>query len=712
MKATLTNGSHYQVAPRDPNDRMQDLDFFLAYGNHKSAASAEGTKLAHDLLTGDVANHRAIPIPTSYISRLVHSELCPLGIAKQHTISPEGEIIDKHRACHDHTFAGPSGHSLNTRTQKDTLEPCQYGHCLRRLINYCVYLRTKHPTTPIIMSKVDLDAAYRRVHAHWTLAIQCIVFLGALAFLLLRLPFGAAAAPSEFCVISEIICDIANALLQDPSWDPTTTATPFHPQMPPAKLLDATTPFASASPLDINYSDSDFDCICDVYIDDLITIGVALDHLIPRIMFAVLVAVHCIFRPLHPSESSHRAAAVSIRKLAGEGQPSETKVILGWLFNSRTLTISLPPSKHQAWTSEIQRLLAQRFTSKSDLETLLGRLNHVGYIIPLARHFLNRLRTLLSSPWNRHTKAIPQTQLDDLKLWVTILAHAARGISMNLLCFRQPDVTCWSDASLTGIGGYDSTGRAWRWELPMECRGRLTLNGLEYLASIITIQQHLPHTTITYPCFLSYLDSTSAIGWLHKSSFDLSSHSIHATLARHLATTMLDANACLYSQHIPGSSNTIADSLSRDFHIPSDTLAALIRSHFQVPSSFTLYPLPDETVSWLTSLLLSRPRQQESKPVHTPSATWLGVDGLSTSMTSNSLETPSSINSSLLTVSTSFVPSCTQSGRADTPVDPNLSRPAPPERPWTTWRRSSRQPFAQILDPTSQAQSPSYSNAK
>jgi hypothetical protein len=80
----------------------------------------------------------------------------------------------------------------------------------------------------------------------------------------------------------------------------------------------------------------------------------------------------------------------------------------------------------------------------------------------LARHFLHRLRSLLHSPWPKHTKAIPHSQQADLKLWITILSAAAAGISMNLLCYRKPDVTCWSDASLTSIGGHDSNGKAWR----------------------------------------------------------------------------------------------------------------------------------------------------------------------------------------------------------------------------------------------------------
>jgi hypothetical protein len=149
------------------------------------------------------------------------------------------------------------------------------------------------------------------------------------------------------------------------------------------------------------------------------------------------------------------------------------------------------------------------------------------------------------------------------------------------------------------MGGYDSTGQAWCWEIPLECHGCLTLNGLEYLASIIIIKWHKQSTSNLVPCVLSLLDSTSTLGWLHHLSFDLSTHSIKSSLARHLADLKTANHACLYSQHIPGTQNVIVDSLSRDFHIPSNTLSTLIRFNFQV------------------------------------SATLRGVDGLNTSMSAN-----------------------------------------------------------------------------
>ena len=708
LASTLSSGSHYPLlGSRTPEDRTMDLEFFHTYNNHKSASSDIGIQLATDLLHSDVHHERALPLPIDYIDHIIGSELCPLGIAEQHTINDRGEIINKHRACHDHTYAGPSGTSLNLRTNKDSLVPCQYGHCLRRVLHYIHFLRLSYPTTPIMVSKTDLDAAYRRMHPIWHLAVQCICFISGLAYLLLRLPFGAAAAPAEFCVASEITCDVANNLLLDPSWEPDTTTTEYHHLIPApiAPLPDA--PFATARPLDVHHPVPLPAGKCDVYIDDIITVGLFIPSMITRLSLAAAVAIYAIFRPVHPIEKSIRNAVLSLRKLSGDGALCETKVILGWLVDTRAFLLSLPPDKFTAWAGEIHRLLANKFITKKELHTLVGRLNHVSHIIPLARHFLHRLRRPITTKWNRHTRSLTKSQQADLHLWLDLLSIATRGVSINLLTYRQPDLLCWSDASLTGMGGYTSTGLAWRWEIPLALRGRLTLNSLEYAASIVTIQLSLNQLrdSVMFPCILSILDSTSAIGWLHKSSFDETSQSIQSELARHLALMMLNNNSCLYSQHIPGETNVIADSLSRDFHIPSDTLSRLIRSHFQVHPSFNISPLPEELECWLTSLMRKSSTLQESKQEHTPSATWLGADGFFTFTKHIYPTTPSSMALNLSTGPTYFVPLCKPSATEPTPKERNASRAAPPERPLTTWLRN----FVPMAVPTPAPTSPEIS---
>jgi hypothetical protein len=542
-----------------------------------------------------------------------------------------------------------------------------------------------------VVSKTDLDAAYRRMHPIWSLAVMCISIIGSLAYLLLRLPFGAAAAPAEFCIASEVVCDVANCLLNDESWEPQHTNTPYHDLMPPPIISSDSIPFAPALPLDVKPPGGWLSLAkCDVYIDDLITVGLYLPRLIARLLLAPAVAIHAVFRPLHPSEQQTRDHVLSLRKLQGDGALCEQKVVLGWLINTRSFTLSLPSEKFTAWTADIHKLIADGFTTKSHLATLIGRINHAAIILPFARHFIHRLRRMHDSHWSRRSKRFTPAQLADLVLWIEFLSYAKQGISINLLTFRSPDVLCWSDACLTGMGGYSSTGLAWRWEIPLHLRGYLTLNTLEYAASIITIQMYLSSIpdSAFYPCLLSLLDSTSAIGWLHKSSFDEATHSIQASMSRYLAKLMMSTEACLYSQHIPGERNTIADTLSRDFHIASDTLSNLIVTHFQVHPSFKISSPPAEIVSWLTSLMLSASRLQELKLAHTPSATWLGVDGCYTYNSSNSSTTPFSMPSNQSTESIYSVHLCNPSVRAPTPKATPPSKLAPVERPLTMWHRS------------------------
>jgi hypothetical protein len=95
-------------------------------------------------------------------------------------------------------------------------------------------------------------------------------------------------------------------------------------------------------------------------------------------------------------------------------------------------------------------------------------------------------------------------------------------------------------------------------------------NLLEFLGMAINIllEVHFEPTTIEdgeFPCILVLGDSTSAIGWLHRtSSLDYQNlcHHAHLQVARHLASVLMDRNACLASQHIKDDENVIADLLS------------------------------------------------------------------------------------------------------------------------------------------------------
>ena len=73
---------------------------------------------------------------------------------------------------------------------------------------------------------------------------------------------------------------------------------------------------------------------------------------------------------------------VALEKLIAEWGLAETKIILGWLFNFRTLTVTLPEHECIAWSQEIKQMTKKRWTTKKQLESTIGRMGHVGFVIP------------------------------------------------------------------------------------------------------------------------------------------------------------------------------------------------------------------------------------------------------------------------------------------------------------------------------------------
>jgi hypothetical protein len=223
--------------------------------------------------------------------------------------------------------------------------------------------------------------------------------------------------------------------------------------------------------------------------------------------------------------------------------------------------------------------------------------------------FLSRLRNALFRSSKSGWTSLSLIERNDLDLMINFLNKANSGISINNVVYRKLTQIYRSDASEFGIGGYNLvSGRAWRFELPFDCRLKTSLNSLEFIACMITIWVNICSAEIkSEDCILN---STSAFSWLRKSNFvDELSMQVQLTMARQLANLALDHDCCLYSQWFTGEFNTVADCLSRDFHSNDSSLTLLLKScvPHQIPFGFSLYPLPTEIVSWLTCLLQKQP---------------------------------------------------------------------------------------------------------
>ncbi|KAI2504384.1 hypothetical protein MHU86_10063 [Fragilaria crotonensis] len=309
----------------------------------------------------------------------------------------------------------------------------------------------------------------------------------------------------------------------------------------------------------------------DGFIDDLINVFLDTPENCRSQPHVVPLAIHVTSRP-HAGDDKEpipRRPLLSLTKLIAEGSPAEVQIVLGWRLDTRRLLITLPDDKFRAWTGEIDDMTRKGYCRFQELDQLVGRLNHSAYIIMLTRHFLGRLRGLLTP--RQHSNRIIRIQgevNEDLRLWKTILARANQGVSLNLIVTREPDRICWSDACPVGLGGYSLSGQAWRIKIPRSSiiHGHKGVNNLlEFVGMIVNIWLECLDSNTNQSCILAIGDNTSAIGWLYKTSGLESSsmeHKAHLFAARHLATILMKYDCCIASQHIKGESNVVADLLS------------------------------------------------------------------------------------------------------------------------------------------------------
>ena len=172
----------------------------------------------------------------------------------------------------------------------------------------------------------------------------------------LRQTFGGAANPSQWSDFSEVATDLANDLVRREDWDPATVHSPHQHLLSTAhnldEDLDPSTPFVPACPLGVPMCPSDdpkFDC----YIDDII--GSFLKDHVARGSTVLPLILALLGRPVSDSESLNREDLLSLKKFVAEALPTEKKIILGWLVDTRTFTVSLPPDKFQAWSHKTSR---------------------------------------------------------------------------------------------------------------------------------------------------------------------------------------------------------------------------------------------------------------------------------------------------------------------------------------------------------------------
>ena len=113
--------------------------------------------------------------------------------------------------------------------------------------------------------------------------------------------------------------------------------------------------------------------------------------------------------------------------------------------------------------------------------------------------------------------------MEDLKLWIGLLDHSGtHRISINNITIYQPNALVISYACTRGMGGYTIQGQAWRYHLPQEIINKFSINFLEFLASVISIDillSGMEQEKSKGKHISSISDNSRSVGWMHNASF-------------------------------------------------------------------------------------------------------------------------------------------------------------------------------------------------
>ena len=713
----------------------------LRYGNHSSGKSNPRALLK--VIEKDASKGYSFPITKECALKIRRGRISPMGVAHQMGIDEDGSLVPKDRLTHDQSFSFGHCPSLNALIDPKSLIDLVLGHCLSRIIHQIVTLRRHYPNTGIFISKYDWSSAYRRVTGDGSVAARCITIdpSNAYCHVGLRLTFGGKANPAEFSVVSDMCNDLCNDIADFHDWNPSILSSPLQDGVGRPKRYPESIPFAPARELAIHLEPRP-QGYHDVYLDDTIQLFLDTPEHVARAPGIVPLAVDLMSRPVSPDEPILRAPMLEEKKLIAEGSPRERQRVLGWILDTRRLLLRLPEEKYLHRLSVVTTLTRTKRTTYQDLSKIIGQLLNAVQGFPIANYWLTRLnefkvkierdfrakhpvastdkdttpspgpslRPPTPKPWYRYH--LPEAVVFDLHVWPSLLQRAREGISLNLLTTRKPNHLLLGDSCPSGMGGFSiRTGMAWRYQIsadefttvnsvnpedttPSPPKPPKLNNLFEFIAIVITIWIDCLNDTINPDdAVLCLSDSSSAVGWLHKSSFS-SAKPLHRTVAQRLTEIVLQYRFALQAEHIPGSDNNVSDLLSRRFDLSDDELTSLLRSSYpnQIPSNFVIKPLPKEVTCWLSSVAQKPPESSSEnlKPA-TRKETEPGAVGSNSSDPQDSLTTPSSTPCQQPTTEQPLpVLSYNNSGTPTLRLDePSRFAQALCRKPLATWFRSS-----------------------
>ena len=254
-----------------------------------------------------------------------------------------------------------------------------------------------------------------------------------------------------------------------------------------------------------------------------------------------------------------RVLGVPVAPHKTEG-PSTTLVFLGIELDTVKQELRLPIDKLGRLQQEIKKWTEKRATTKRELLSLIGQLQHACCVVKPGRSFLRRMISLSTIPKQLHHRVRLNREFrSDLRWWSTFLASWNGVGMMSALIHATPTATITSDASGNwGCGAFNNHGEWFQLQWPEV-----------WLSLHITVKELLPIVlglalwgvkwrgqTILCKC-----DNAAVVAIIRSG---VCRDPTAMNLIRNLFFISSHFNVQVITEHIPGVVNTAADALSRD----------------------------------------------------------------------------------------------------------------------------------------------------
>ena len=585
---TIVSGGVPVIAPTS----KADLDTALQYGNHRSVK--DHLPLIWKKLGDDVRRERCLVIKKSAAHDIPGLRVLPLGAV----VTPK-----KVRIINDLSFEFGDRQKkggLNADTDTDSVPPSLCAEALPKFLTELISLRAAYPKLRLLMATTDVNDTYRNVRVDPDQAHNFCYVVDDLIVIDFRLTFGWTGSPGNFGIMASAAEHAhCNTTLDTAQLLPEGKKMMEHVKIVDRWELGDPTPV----PPDTQVQKSGGGKLSSPF------------------MTTVYVDDHALLRA-QQSDADQSALIVSASlasdyvRLFGPGEAGETPILapkkssdwnttlefLGFVINSHTLQISVPPEKARAIKTTLENDWPRDRHSATAQEvfSIAGKLWNLTYVVRAGKYFVWRLLRLTGLHSTRsknqsHSVELGREFHDDLDFWRWAIDEELliTGKPLTAPCYaavkRHAVRHYLSDASFDAIGGYCKELRVyWRYDLPpvlsVELKQKaaqrktssITINLLELVGMVVTawVMQELvgdlPQTK--GDPVLMRGDNVAAVTWSNRCGGARDKRA--CLMMRMLGRLEISGGWGYNAKHIPGVKNTLADGISR---WPRSQLAEKVR---------------------------------------------------------------------------------------------------------------------------------------